>query len=81
MSAGTSVIATTMLMSVVSASPGPNARKNSSFPATSAAVPAATISPAVKTIGATSTTVARAAGTRSSPRRSRPRMPDRKKIV
>ena len=37
--------------------------------------------PAVKTIGATSTTVARAAATRGSPWRMRLRMPDRKKIV
>ncbi len=80
-SAGTSVIATTMLMTVVSARPGPNARKNSSLPATSAAVPAATMRPAVKTIGATSTTVPRAAATRGSPWRMRLRMPDRKKIV
>ena len=35
----------------VSAMPGPKARKNSSSPATSAAVPPATIRPAVTTIG------------------------------
>jgi hypothetical protein len=81
MSAGTRVIDTTIEISVVTARPGPNARKKSSLPATSAAVPAATISPAVNTIGATSTTVARAAATRGSPWRTRRRMPDRKKIV
>ena len=79
-SAGTSVIETASVMSVVAARPGPKARKNCRWPTTSAAVPAATIRPAVTTIGATSATAARAAGRRSSPARSRRRVADRKKI-
>ena len=80
-SAGTSVTATARVIRVVAARPGPKARKNCRWPTTSAAVPAATISPAVRTIGATSATAPRAAGRRSSPALSRRRVADRKKIV
>ncbi len=50
-SAGTSVSATSVPTSAVTAMPGPSARKKPSEPSTSVPVPAATISPAVTTIG------------------------------
>jgi hypothetical protein len=61
MSAGVSVTATTIAISTVSASPGPNARSTASRAVPSAAEPAATIRPAVTMIGMTSA-VARRGG-------------------
>ncbi len=80
MSAGTSVIATTSDTSTVSAIPGPKSRKNASRPAMRAAVPPATISPAVTTIGRYCAVASWAASTRSAPASSCSRIPCRKKI-
>ena len=79
-SAGTSVSDTASVTSVVAARPGPKARKKSSRPTVRAAVPAATMSPAVRTIGVTSATAPRAAAIRLSPAYRRRRVSERKKI-
>ena len=78
-SAGTRVIETASAISVVNASPGPNARKKPSSPTASAPVPAATIKPAVNTIGAVRCVAARTASSRVSPSRRRRRDSERKK--
>ena len=54
-SAGTRVIDTARPTNAASARPGPNARKNSSSPASSEAAPSDTIRPAVTTTGSTRT--------------------------
>jgi len=66
-----------MLMSVVSARPGPKARKKSSSPTRRDAVPATTISPAVATIGVTRIVAARADSAGERPSRSERRIPER----
>ena len=77
--AGHSVAATSRPTSTVSPSPGPKPRNSGEWAAISDAVPAATVSPATVTIGATSAVLSTAAACRSSPSRSRFRIPDRKK--
>ena len=75
--AGMSVIETTRATAAVSARPGPKARKKSSSPTRSDAVPATTISPAVATIGVTRIVAARADSTGERPSRSERRIPER----
>ena len=75
--AGSSVIDTTIAVSTVSASPGPNARSNSVLATASEAVAAATIRPAVAMIGENSAVASRAARTRGTPSASRARIPSR----
>ena len=77
MSAGHSVIDTTIAVSTVSASPGPNVRSRSVRATTSDAVAAATIRPAVAMIGENSAVDSRAACTRGTPSASRARIPSR----
>ena len=74
-SAGTSVTETTRPMTTLSASPGPKSRKNGCRATISAAVPAATISPAVRMIGVYWAVVARAASRRLWPASRRARKP------
>ncbi len=73
-SAGISVSDTTMATSTVAASPGPKARSKPPRATRSVAVPAATISPAVKTIGDDAAVASRAACRRSAPSASRVRI-------
>ena len=77
-SAGISVSETTMDTSTVAASPGPNARSRPPRATTSAPVPAATISPAARTIGADLAVESRTACRRPAPSASRERIPARK---
>ena len=78
MRAGSSVIETTIAVSTVSASPGPNARSKSVLATASDAVAAVTIRPAAAMIGADSAVASRAACTRGTPSASRARIPSRK---
>jgi hypothetical protein len=77
MSAGASVIATTMAVSTVRASAGPNARSGPTLATVSEAAPPATTRPAVRIMGVNSAVVRRAACARGSPSASRERMPAR----
>ena len=74
-SAGASVSETTIAVSTVTASAGPNALTSCTFAIASAAVPAATRIPAARMIGANSAVVSRAACSfvRPSARRTAPR--------
>ena len=71
--AGTTVADTARPVSTLSAIAGPKDRKTSSVPSISVAVPAATIRPAVTTIGPYSVAVPSAASTADSPASSRRR--------
>ena len=77
-SAGINVKDTTMDTSTVAASAGPKAPSRPPRATTSAPLPAATISPAVKTIGADAEVESRAACRRPAPSASRDRIPARK---
>ena len=77
-SAGVSVIDTTIAVSTVSASAGPKSRSDWFLATISAAVLAATMRPAARMIGANSAVACRAAWTRCTPSASLARMPDRK---
>ena len=76
-----SVIDTASPIRADSAMPGPKARKNSSLPTSSAALPQTTMRPAVTTIGSTSTVAWRTASSRGSPASRRRRTPARKKMA
>ena len=72
---------TATAISAVMARPGPKARKKSSSPTTSAAVPAATISPAVSTTRAVPAVAARIAAYFESDSGQASRKAERKKTA
>ena len=79
--AGTTVIATTRPTSTVTANPGPSSRNRPERATTRPATPAATVSPAVTTMGRYSRTAATVAAGLRPPARSLPCSPARKKML
>jgi hypothetical protein len=77
-SAGAKVIDTTIAVSTVSASAGPNSRSDRFWATASEAVVAATMRPAARMIGTNSAVASRAAGSLRTPAPRPARMPDRK---
>lgn len=79
--AGTSVTATTSPISTVRANPGPSPRNSAERATRSAAVPAATVSPATATIGAVRAVARSTAWREGAPAASSPRRLDRKNTL